>query len=313
MLAKKKLILWCGGLALVTLCSACGSPASLTLKLTPGQKRVIEVTTNMTGGEMLQEPDGTQRISLEVKEVDASGTATIDVGIDSSDAMGEMGPILAQMGEDNEFFSRFRQMDFQMKLAADGTLQEVSGANEIGEALGQAMQKLMEQMAGSNPQVKQMMRAIGKDMTVEIAKTKRLLKELVNNNTMKGELQNLTAHCSAEPRKVGDTWSRSFVLMQPFLTKVTTHYTLDSREDGIAHLSFTTQTETDPGTETNCMGKKATIQVKSECSGTLEVDEATGWPINGEGTVKKTGKVTMEGSQIPIDAHGAINVSSRAQ
>jgi len=113
--------------------------------------------------------------------------------------------------------------------------------------------------------------------------------------SMTGNSGNL-AFYPATPVKVGDTWPQTTTMSSSlFKVVLDTTYTLKERKDGISTIDSVAVGTFEPGDSGEMMGMQMDIDLKGGQTGTLSVDEATGWTVR---------------SQIKQDFAGAIEVSS---
>jgi hypothetical protein len=97
MAMRKRLPLLVSCVLTTVLFSACNKSVDLKLRLQPGDKRVVEITNDLTttvtvmGNTQTQPQQNTLRYTYEVESVDESGVATVKVTTDMSSMMDQFG------------------------------------------------------------------------------------------------------------------------------------------------------------------------------------------------------------------------------
>lgn len=113
------------------------------------------------------------------------------------------------------------------------------------------------------------------------------------------------------PVKVGDTWTKMKTTTMGMQNEVETTYTLKERKRGIATIEFSSKIKSDPNAEAvEMMGMEMSYDLEGTQSGTIMVNEKTGWAKKTEGTQKMEGTMNMSGGQVgQMSADMKTNVS----
>lgn len=101
----------------------------------------------------------------------------------------------------------------------------------------------------------------------------------------------------------GDSWKDSLVSPQ---NRTETIYTFMKAEKGIAFISFETKTGSDITTETN--GMEVKVKMKTEGSGTLQVELASGLVLERKTETKLSGTSEVMGMEIPMSGETKTTV-----
>ncbi len=115
------------------------------------------------------------------------------------------------------------------------------------------------------------------------------------NNVASG-LQYLTGFYPKEAVKVGSTWVKETTKKGTLPMLSTTTYTLKERKNGIAIIDFSSKLSNDPNAEaTEMMGMAVTYDVGGTQTGTIKVDEKTGWANRTDINQDIQGSMLMKG------------------
>lgn len=122
-----------------------------------------------------------------------------------------------------------------------------------------------------------------------------------------------------DPVSIGDSWTDS-TSMAGMPMSLETTYTLSSRQDGVAMIDVKSVIGAEGATME--MGPmEMHVDLSGEQTGTMEVDEATGWTIRSRLEGEFSGFVTMEGMpggggipmEIPMTVKSAVTVEPLEQ
>ncbi|MEM8524007.1 MAG: DUF6263 family protein [Bacteroidota bacterium] len=114
--------------------------------------------------------------------------------------------------------------------------------------------------------------------------------------TIKQSMSQMTGFFPEEPVKVGDTWMKSNKIESGMAMVVETTYILKERKDGIAYIDFSAKVTTDPEADgIEMMGMQMKYDLAGTQSGTIQVDEKTGWTKKTKGKQEMKGKMNMSG------------------
>ncbi len=300
-------------LALVCLCiaallPACGSKVDLKLKLEPGITRVITVTNDLkisAGPTPNQTQQTTQELRYEIESVDADGIATVKVttnlqNIDMmSGAFGGMVPDanpLADIGE----------ITLSMQLGSDGKVHSVSGMVPVVEKLIAAMKEaIKEQLKDLPPEAMAAMGGASPDAMID--KIAGSVKKMAGDEAMQSQLQALTDFYPEGPVGKGDSWTRETTLTSPFPMKASTVYTVSAQGGGVTNIEYkATFSPSEGGMDLGVMK----MEISGQQTGTMQVDNATGWITAANGTMAIDGKMKMGPMDMPLKVEGTIYIAS---
>ena len=223
--------------------------------------------------------------TLKVTDVDDEGTMTIEASLgpmymkmegpqgsfeyDSEDPPDEV-PLPAKG------LAAMVGCSFTMKFTPQGKVKDITGVDEMFD-------KIIE--AGVLPEGEM------KDKMLED------MKKQFGTDALKEMMENMTAIFPDEPVGVGDFWKHKMAITRGFPMTIETTYTLAGREDGVAELEVESTIKPNPDAEPMEMGPMTMkIKLKGTQEGTLKIDEATGWFVEGEITQEMEGETVMSGA-----------------
>lgn len=115
-------------------------------------------------------------------------------------------------------------------------------------------------------------------------------------SAIKQSMSQMTGFFPDEPVKVGDTWTKSNKIESGMSMVIETIYTLKERKNGIAYIDFTAKVTSDPDAKgIEMMGMQMKYDLAGTQSGTIQVDEKTGWTKETKGKQEMKGKMNMSG------------------
>lgn len=122
---------------------------------------------------------------------------------------------------------------------------------------------------------------------------------MLGKQAMQQAFDRLTGFYPEQPVKVGDTWNVKSEISAGMQLKTDINYTLKSRSNGIAVITFDGDLMTDPnGEPLEMMGMSIKYNLKGKQTGEMTVDEKTGWAITSEGVQEMKGTVGMSGEAL---------------
>lgn len=125
------------------------------------------------------------------------------------------------------------------------------------------------------------------------------METMFGKGAIKQAFNQLTGFYPEQPVKVGDTWNIKSQTNAGMQLDLDMNYTLKSRANGIAIISFDGNLATDPnGAPMEMMGMKIKYNMKGTQTGEMKVDEKTGWAIFSEGVQKMSGTASMSGEML---------------
>ena len=295
----KRILLIVGILALVAgmLFSCGGGSKKLDLRLRLGQgksystKMVADQTITQTIQGQTQEIKQTigMAYTYDVKKVESDGSAQVDIAYDwilySQD--GPMGKSEydssnppATLPDAALGYAALLGKGFSMTVTPLG---EVTGVQGI-DALLWGILDTLNVPAGST-----------RDALLEN------LQAQFGEEAMKESFEKATAIYPEKPVAVGDSWSKKLVLAMGMPMIVDNTWTLKSRKDGVAFVDVKSTIAPNPDAKPmEISGMTVSYEVSGDQNGTLELDEATGWPLRSNMTQNLSGQISAAGMTWPI-------------
>ncbi len=183
-----------------------------------------------------------------------------------------------------------------VRMTTDGKVAQIKGVDAM-------LDKMIKAMAMPNP-----------DQKEEVIAD---LRKQWGTDAMKQSLEQITSFYPSEPVVPGDSWNSNFDIASGGLPMhINSEYTLKSRNDGKAVIDVASTISSDSSTGTVTMGSLTmAYDIKGKQNGTIEVDEATGLPLNSkldmhyEGTVTVSGVPDQQPQTWPISADGSVQVT----
>jgi len=272
----------------------------LQLRLKAGESYNLRMTTDqkVTQSIMGHQQEIVQSIgvgySFDVEEVDADGVARVKViyhGVlfkqdagglgkfeyDSSDPPAEIPPMA-------KGYAALVGQSFHMKIAPNGHISEVEGADEM---IADMLEKI--------------------DINMEYMKTslEKKLRDQFGNQGVKEMMDNMMAIYPDRPVGINDSWTSTVIETHGFPMILDNTWTLKDRKDGIATIEVNSTAEPNLEVDPVEMGAmKMQYSLSGEQHGTMELDEATGWMISAELDQKFTGDLSMVGGPMADMAEG---------
>jgi hypothetical protein len=110
------------------------------------------------------------------------------------------------------------------------------------------------------------------------AAVQKVLAEQFGEDAMKRNVQNMFALYPEQPVAVGDAWQRKLVVAKGFPVVIEGTYTLKAREAGVATVDVKATLSPNEAAGAVELGTgKMSYDLTGEQSGTVQIDEATGW------------------------------------
>lgn len=306
-------------LLLLALLSSC-APAvptekvSLQYRLQKGQTYFLRMNTEQKITQVLmgQEITVNQTMGLDarydIRDVDAQGNMTAQVTIDAVRYRMEspMGRVEydsqkpAAADPTAQVFSALVGAGYTVKMSPTGELLEVSGLEEMLEGiLGR-----LDALGTSGEQLMQTLR--------QWFDEKSLAQETGLNTTIYPDY----------PVAVGESWSKevSGGGMGIVALEINNTWTLRSCQSGVCTIEIRSTAQSATGAApVEMMGIQVSYDISGDQSGTIQVDEATGWIVHadlkqhfeGKVAVKGGGQGIPSGMNWPITIESVITVDSR--
>ncbi len=138
------------------------------------------------------------------------------------------------------------------------------------------------------------------------------LKGQFGDEALKENMEKMMAVFPDSPVGIGDRWTKRLVLSRGFPMILDNTWTLKARKDGLTIIevrSVVKPNEEAPPIDMGIM--KLNYELSGEQKGTMEIQEVTGWLVQGELTQKFSGQVEMEGAtQLGASMSWPISIES---
>jgi pentatricopeptide repeat protein len=289
--------------------SCAGSGEKIDLKLSLEQGKTyklrtindVKMTQTFQGREMEMSQKMTFDFTFEVQAVDDGGDATVEVTYHSIavEMEGPMGKVEYDSTNPTETetpmvkgFAALAGQSYTMVISTMGEVKKVEGMKEI-------MDRMIESLDLPEEQRKEAIRGQFENMFGDQAAVE-----------MMGQMFVMFPD---RPVGVGDAWSKTITMTKGMPMTVEHDWTLKERKDGIAVLADESVIKSNPDAGPMDMGPmKITMDIAGEQSGTVELDESTGWIVGGRMTYRVSGEQKIEGpaeetsQSIPLSMEATI-------
>ncbi len=277
-------------------CGGSGEKVLLKLNLEAGKTYKMETVIDQN---ITQTIEGTSQkmkqvigngFDYEVMEKDADGRVKIKVTYTSVyiKQESEMGSVEydsknppAEIPPLAQSYAPLVGLGFTAKISATGKVSEISGIEEMYDKLIAEMDFL----SGSHR------------TAVENA-----LKEQFGETAITEMMEKaMTMYCS-KPVGVGDSWTSDYTLTQGMPLEMKNKWTLKERKAGIAFVDVKSKVSINPDAPGLDMGGvKIKYDVSGDQSGSLEIDESTGWVQSSKLTQQLSGTLVMDSNPMMPD------------
>jgi len=291
MTARREYRAFLAAVACIAFPAFCGSAAAavrLELKLDKGkiyyERSLIEqkITQDMMGQQQVINMTIGVGQKLDVLEVDGQGNMRIrytyvwsrfkqidpmtTVEYDSSQQTPPPGGA--------EGFAALIGQTYTMTISPKGKVLDVSGIEELAEAVRKKMPQGTDLSQGMNP-----------------------LSSFLDKQTMQDMTENSLAVYPDKPVEQGDSWTDKRIIRQGMPMVAESKWTLQKRQAGVATIGATTSLKADPnGPPMDMQGMKMKIDLAGPQEGTIQMDEATGQIRSHRGRQNLKGQVKIGAS-----------------
>jgi hypothetical protein len=269
---------------------------TLRLNLKPGQTYTLSQTThqeiNQTigGNPQTMKQAFTFTYSFKPSKVDPDGTIH---GTYKHDAItvkmqGPGGQVDYDSSRDKEPptnpmakpFAALVGKELQVVMTPRGEVKELKGADEILAAVLESMGDLPEQVR---------------------ATAKQQMESQFGEAAMKESFEQMTAIYPKDPVAVGESWDVEHRVTAGMPMVINTTYTLKSLDGGRATLDFKGTAKTDPDAPAGIV-PGAKFSLEGTQTGSLALDQATGWIASGTLKQAMDGKMSVDvgGQQVEV-------------
>ena len=291
----------------VTFLAACSSSKPLTLDMAvqKGANFNYEITTandlgfSVMGQDMSTTGQMVSDYNFMVKEVQPSGATDVDFKIQKI-ILNQSVPMMGDIAYDSSKGEAEKDTPFAGLNSMIGKTMTAS-FNRQGEVtdlkgVKQILAEVMDKMKGEE-------------------QAKQLLNNFMGENAIKKSLNMLTGFSQGKPLKSGDSWTRKSTNAGG-MTLLTEHtYTIRERKNGTTIIDVTGTSKTDPKTEpVEFQGMKISYDLSGPITGTIVVDEKTGWASTSDIQQNLSGKMMMGGTpmgDMNLDAKMKIGVTAK--
>jgi hypothetical protein len=246
--------------------------------------------------------------TLNVKDVDAEGTMTVEVvfGPMSMKSKGPMGEL--EYDSENppdeialqaRAFAAMVGQGFTMKLTPEGHVTAIEGVDEM-------FQKIFDAVELPKGPMKE---AMIKD-----------LKRQFGNDALSETMEKMMAMFPDKPVAVGDSWTRTMTVATGLPSIIEDTWTLVDRKDGVATIEVESTLKPNENAAPMKMGPfSMKFNLTGTQTGTLKLDEATGWFVGATITQDMSGTMVMTGgipstdqeTTVPMTIETATTIESQ--
>jgi Family of unknown function (DUF6263) len=296
-----------------TLLTACsketGPPFELALELEPGTSRLLRVTKDVKS---TRGPEGTteaqqstQEFTYEVEKVDPDGAAAVKVSTDLS----MLGTLMGKGGPGGNPLADLGMVTFAVRLAPDGAVSGVTGLDAMRKRAVDSYKKVVQ------VEMEEVAKGLPPGVNVPFSPTEVADKAAAGLTRILGDglmsrVQSLTGFYPSHPVRVGGSWTRESILWIPFPTNVTTTYTVSARNETTTDLTFKSSLTSAPGGGLDYGVATITADISGKETGTLQVDNATGWVVLRSARVRIDRRMTIGTETFSLNDEGTSHVQS---
>ncbi|HUU28119.1 MAG TPA: DUF6263 family protein [archaeon] len=269
-----------------------GEKIELRLRLQKGEsynlRNVLEQAVTQTIGGQKVEKVNTLRMEyrFEVEGLDPDGTASVKTTYQSC-AMKMTGPDGGSIEYDSasptavdnpilKIYAALVGKDFRMRITSMGHVREVTGMQAV-------MKQVLENLdLPDGPQ---------RDGI------ESYLKNQFGDQAIKEAMDNMLAVYPDQPVGIGDSWKRRSVISGIYPVIIENTWTLKDHREGRSVIEVNSLIKPDPEAPPMEMGPmKIKPEFSGEMTGTMELDESTGWIKSAKMDQELSGELKMEGN-----------------
>ncbi len=297
-MSKKRILTFVGLLVIVALLVSCGGGSKkldLKLRLEPGKSYGAKMIADQTITQTLmgQTQTITQSIGMgytyQVQSVDPDGSMWVKITYDwvSYKQDSPMGKVSydsanppATVPQAAIGYAALVGRGFSAKITPTGEMTDVRGADQmVAEILG-----AMNLPAGS-----------ARDQV------EALLRTQLSDEALKDSFEKAALFYPDKPVAVGDSWSGQIALASGMPMILDTTWTLKARKNGVATVETRSDARPNPGAKPlELAGMSISYELSGVQSGSMDLDEKTGWLLGGTLKQDVSGKVSAMGTSWPI-------------
>ena len=144
------------------------------------------------------------------------------------------------------------------------------------------------------------------------AAVQKVLTEQFGEEAMKQNVQGMFALYPDEPVAVGDSWRRKVVVAKGFPVVIDATYTLKARDAGVATVEVKATLSPNEAAGPVDLGTgKMSYDLKGEQSGSVQIDEATGWTRSLTTEQLVSGTIRFQGTGGAAEVVSPITISEK--
>jgi hypothetical protein len=305
--------LLCFASLLLSISLSAQSQVDLKLNLKSGKKYAIKsaseqtVNTSFNGMQQSTQVKSGIVLSIIAKETNAAGiiaevqldtiTTSTNAGmmkldinsgkggsISSSDISEAMSAVMA----------RLSSCKLQVKFSPEGKVLEISNVQAVTDSVCKGLDTLKGQMS---------------QMLLMQTKT------MVNETSIKGMIESVTAYLPGKPVKVGDKWNSSYVQSSGGIGMlISTDFKFKNLADKKAEIVGNSTIEPSSTEPVSMNGAKISYDVRGLSKSNLKVDTESGWILSGTNQSHSQGNmsVSMSGNnmQVPVEIDNTTIITS---
>ena len=323
MARSRRLSVFLGCLVIAAAFSGCEGKQRIALKLNAGDKRVIEITKDLTtrstieGHEQVQKDTDVLRFTYAVQRVDDAGNADVEVTADLADLAalcGDLADGFTVVTAGNSPIPEIGEVVLRVQMNARGDVVSVTGLDAARERMiamssDRVAAQLTEALVTRGPVVTPQ---LGEDIHASLANLYAMSRKHLSDSVMQQTLQGFTDLLPDEPVTVGDRWQKSVQKQVPLPMLIEETYTVVSEEEGAMKVEFSSAIGTSPDNVLDLGQEQITVDVSGEQHGMVEIDIASGWAQSVQTAVRMEGTTTSGEQSAPFVVEGTVLMTSYA-
>ena len=308
-------------IALLVLFSGCGKkaakPADLRLKLKAGDQRQIDITSKYTtrtklpcGKQETQEENLAQRLRFEVIQVNPDGVAEVKMTTRLADNV-SLRAFFDGIGLGEKVTAKLNdEITLTMNIHPDGSVENVQGMQAVLDKTVASMEKAIYDEFSKIPP--DLLELLG-DLTAKtlVDSCSDVLKQALTDEAMKGLAVSTLYYVTPEPVDVGGAWSASWAVSSPIPYRGSTGFGVTGRGNGVVEASYNTSYSPNAAGEIKTGIGNVGYRLSGTETGTIQIDEATGWVLYRKGSIKLDGKFLIGSISLDTSITGATEVRTR--
>jgi len=245
-------------------------------------------------------------MSFAARDVDADGATRVKMTYDWA-AFGQDGP-MGRIEYDSakppphvhpaaKGFAALVGQSLTMTMASDGSVSHIEGVDAL---------------------LDHVLKEISVPSEAARATLEKQLRKQFGSKAVSEMVKQMTATYPDKPVAIGGSWSKSMDVTRGFPVALDSTWTLRARRNGVATIDVKSRVRPSTNTDPVQMGPMSlTYSLKGEQTGTVQVDEASGWMLSSKLTQDISGQITATGAPgtsgptaWPVRLKAVIEISS---